>query len=99
MFDHIGLKVGNLAASVTFYRHTLASLGFELVSSGDGYAGFGPPGEAGFWLYEHRGATGPGTHVAFRAPSRAAVQSFHAAGLAAGALDNGGPGLRPDYSP
>ena len=36
-------------------------------------------------------------HVAFAAATRAAVDAFHAAGLAAGGRDNGGPGLRADY--
>jgi predicted lactoylglutathione lyase len=35
--------------------------------------------------------------VAFRAASRAAVDAFYRAGLAAGGLDNGPPGLRPQY--
>ena len=30
---------------------------------------------------------------------RAAVNAFHAAGLAAGGRDNGAPGLRPQYHP
>ena len=37
--------------------------------------------------------------MAFRAPDRAAVARFHAAGLAAGGQDNGMPGLRTDYAP
>ena len=98
MFDHIGIKVAKLPASIEFYRRTLAPLGLELLSSGEGYAGFGPPGTPGLWLHEHAGARGPGVHLAFRAKDRAAVQAFHAQGLAAGARDNGAPGLRPDYS-
>jgi predicted lactoylglutathione lyase len=35
--------------------------------------------------------------VAFSAASRAAVDAFHEAALAAGGRDNGGPGLRPQY--
>jgi predicted lactoylglutathione lyase len=38
-----------------------------------------------------------GTHVAFAASTRAAVKGFHAAGLAAGGSDNGGPALRASY--
>jgi catechol 2,3-dioxygenase-like lactoylglutathione lyase family enzyme len=98
MFDHVGLKVRDLAASVRFYRNTLVALGHELGSSGDGYAGFGPPGEPGLWLYAHEGSPAPGTHVAFRAPDRSAVQRFHAQGLTSGGRDNGAPGPRPDYS-
>lgn len=36
-------------------------------------------------------------HVAFRATSRAAVDAFYAAAIAAGGRDNGPPGLRPRY--
>ena len=48
-------------------------------------------------------ATGEGAIVAdrrhwcFRAPSRRAVDAFHAAGLANGGSDDGPPGLRPEY--
>jgi predicted lactoylglutathione lyase len=36
-------------------------------------------------------------HIAFRARSRAEVDAFHRAALAAGGSDNGGPGIRPQY--
>ena len=39
----------------------------------------------------------PDAHICFRAPNRAAVDAFHAAGLACGGCDLGGPGLRPNY--
>ena len=35
--------------------------------------------------------------MAFRAESRAAVDAFYTAALAAGGTDNGAPGLRPHY--
>lgn len=97
MFDHVGLKVSDLAASTSFYRAALEPLGLPLGSHGEGYAGFGPPGAAALWLHAHAGARGPGAHVALRAPSAAAVHAFHAAALAAGGRDNGPPGPRPDY--
>jgi catechol 2,3-dioxygenase-like lactoylglutathione lyase family enzyme len=97
MFDHIGLRVASLDASIAFYRQTLAPLGLELVASGDDYAGFGPRGAPLLWLHTVQGIQGRGCHLAFRASSTDAVNAFHAAGLAAGALDNGAPGLRPDY--
>ncbi|MCE5232478.1 MAG: VOC family protein [Mizugakiibacter sp.] len=99
MYDHIGLKVKDLAASVHFYTAALAGLGFGLCTQGDGYAGFGPPGEPALWLYAAKAAKGSGMHVAFRASSREAVDRFHAAGLEAGGGDNGAPGVRSDYSP
>jgi catechol 2,3-dioxygenase-like lactoylglutathione lyase family enzyme len=98
MFDHVGLKVSDLARSVHFYKSALGALGHELGSEGDGYAGLGPAGAPALWLYAHSGAVGPGTHLAFVARTRDAVARFHAQGLAAGGRDNGGPGVRKDYS-
>ena len=42
MYDHIGLKVSNLDASVRFYTAALAPLGHVLCSRDAGGAGFGP---------------------------------------------------------
>jgi catechol 2,3-dioxygenase-like lactoylglutathione lyase family enzyme len=83
MYDHIGLKVGNLDASVRFYTAVLAPLGYVLCSRDESGAGFGPKGEPALWLYSHKGLTGAGGHIAFRAPGR----------------DNGSAGPRADYSP
>lgn len=94
MFDHVGLRVKDVAASGRFYRALLAPLGHVADESG---TGFGPPGSPGLWLHAAQG--GSGCHLALRAPDRAAVDRFHAAGLAAGGRDNGAPGVRPDYGP
>ncbi len=99
MYDHIGLKVRDIDASVRFYRAALAPLGHVLGSHDASGASFGPPGEPAFWLYRAEDAGGPGVHVAFRAADRATVARFHAEGLSAGGRNNGGPGLRADYSP
>jgi catechol-2,3-dioxygenase len=104
MFDHLGLHVKDVAASVAFYKAVLAPLGAKVCSQDDSGAGLGPDGNAVLWLYAHKGAKGPnasrvGTHVAFVAPDRKAVEKFHAAGLKAGGVDNGPAGLRADYSP
>lgn len=100
MLDHIGLRVRDFDKAVAFYTAALAPLGIRAGSRGEGYAGFGPDAETTpLWLHPtgHAGATG--VHVCFRARSRAEVDAFHAAAMAAGAKDNGAPGIRADYSP
>ena len=98
MFDHVGIKVKNLAASLRFYDAALAPLGFERCSSSDEGAGYGPPGAPALWLYAAEPA-GAGVHIAFAAAERRAVDAFHRSGVANGGHDYGAPGLRPDYSP
>ena len=99
MYDHIGLKVKDLDASVRFYTAALAQLGFVLSSRDESSAGFGPSGAPALWLHLAKGPTGPGVHVAFRAAERQAVDRFHQSGLESGGRENGRPGLRTDYSP
>ncbi|MDP9139436.1 MAG: VOC family protein [Pseudomonadota bacterium] len=99
MYDHLGLKVKSLDASVRFYAAVLAPLGCELCTQDASSAGFGPRGEPSFWLYGSAREGGAGTHIAFRAQDREAVKRFHAAGLKAGGSNNGTAGVRADYSP
>jgi catechol 2,3-dioxygenase-like lactoylglutathione lyase family enzyme len=98
MYDHIGLKVKDIDASVRFYEAALGGLGHELCSRDDSTAGLGPKGEPSLWLYAAKRANGR-SHLAFRADDRAAVDRFYKAGIKAGGKDNGAPGVRTDYSP
>lgn len=98
MFDHMGVTVANLEASKAFYAAALAPLGIKLVADLKEWngAGFGKT-RPQFWL---GGGTSteakPRVHVAFSA-SRAQVDAFHAAAIAAGGKDNGAPGIRAHY--
>ena len=104
MLDHIGLKVSDLARARAFYAAALAPLGITpqkvvtLAMTAGTYegVGFGRGGHPDFWLSAGTPASGP-LHVAFTAEDRASVDAFHRAALAAGAADNGAPGLRPHY--
>jgi catechol 2,3-dioxygenase-like lactoylglutathione lyase family enzyme len=111
MIDHLGMPVSDLARATEFYSKALAPLGYGIVmqvsaeQTGHGAAvGFGAPGKAAdfqsgkpsFWIGEGE-RPGGHIHVAFVAPSRAAVDAFYRAALAAGGKDNGPPGLRPHY--
>jgi catechol 2,3-dioxygenase-like lactoylglutathione lyase family enzyme len=58
--------------------------------------GMGVPPRPDFWVNEGEPQK-PHVHVAFAAESRAMVDAFHAAALAAGGRDNGGPGPREQY--
>jgi catechol 2,3-dioxygenase-like lactoylglutathione lyase family enzyme len=100
MYDHIGLSVKDLDASVRFYGAALAALGYVLCSRDDTSAGFGPPNEPALWLYRAaKSGEASRSHVAFRAADRQAVKRFYQDGLKAGGHDNGAPALRADYSP
>jgi len=95
MYDHIELKVKDLANSAAFYEAVLKPLGAKLRYDDPAMKGFGAKTTS---LYLAQG-TGKGIHLALAAPSRAAVDRFHETGLKAGGKDNGKPGIRADYSP
>jgi catechol 2,3-dioxygenase-like lactoylglutathione lyase family enzyme len=100
MIDHVSIPVRDLAASAAMYERMLAALGHaKLVARAD-TVGFGKAYPE-FWL-NHRPAMAmadDGLHICLRARSREAVDAFHAAALNAGAVDDGAPDLRPQYSP
>jgi catechol 2,3-dioxygenase-like lactoylglutathione lyase family enzyme len=97
ILDHLTLHVADHERSKQFYLRALAPLGIGIVVEFGRVAGFGREGKGEFWLAE--GPPPPPLHIAFAAATRAEVDAFHAAALAAGAKDNGAPGIRAIYHP
>jgi len=98
MFDHLTLTVRDIARSKAFYMRALAPLGCAVQMEFEQFCGIGPKGKPAFWLKPGEVPTTP-MHLAFRAGDRPSVDAFYAAAIAAGATDNGPPGLRTDYHP
>jgi len=103
--DHTSLSVSDFAAARAFYSAALKPLGISVLRdfpksmTGDfDIAGLGSNGKPFFWL-AGAGKTTPKVHIAFAANSRAEVDAFHAAAIAAGGEDNGPPGIRAQYHP
>ena len=102
MIDHASLPVRDYERSKRFYTQALAAIGYKLVRevpadknpTGLAACGFGAE-RPEFWIAES--ATAPHLHLAFGAGTRALVDAFYAAALAAGGQDNGAPGPRPQY--
>lgn len=105
--SHIGIPVSDIAKSKTFYQAALKPLGLEITmevgpeqTASKGTAiGFGEPGTNGlFWIGDNE-RVGEGVHVAFDTDSHDQVNAFYDAAMAAGGVDNGRPGPRPNYGP
>lgn len=102
MLHHLSFGVRDLALAGAFYDAALGALGFRRVFDGPESIGYGLVDNQDQLLLNlepEARAPGPGFHLAFDAPTRAAVDAFHAQALRVGGRDNGAPGLRPDYGP
>ena len=92
LIDHIHLRASDLEASRRFYRAALEAVGFTDIREGADWFSADE-----LWIDKADGPTSR-VHLAFQAASRDMVDRFHAAALAAGGRDNGGPGER-SYHP
>ncbi|MGH6894495.1 MAG: VOC family protein [Dongiaceae bacterium] len=103
MLGHLSFGVADLVKAAAFYDGVLATLGYARVWSDADAVGYGEPGKGDkLALFARPGlasAPGPGFHLAFTAPSRAAVDAFHATAIRLGGSDHGVPGTRLHYGP
>jgi catechol 2,3-dioxygenase-like lactoylglutathione lyase family enzyme len=94
--DHLWFRTRDVAAAKAFYDTIAPVVGLTLVHDGAdrvSYRSFG----GSFSFVDDGGEPTERVHVAFKAPDEETVQRFHAAAVAAGYRDNGGPGLRTQY--
>jgi catechol 2,3-dioxygenase-like lactoylglutathione lyase family enzyme len=106
MILYVTLGSQDVEIASRFYDAALAPLGYSRSADPDaGWAGWGPDYDDGvsIWIcppFNGQSPTpGNGAMVAFRANSAAQVRAFHAAAIAHGGMDEGAPGVRPDYEP
>jgi catechol 2,3-dioxygenase-like lactoylglutathione lyase family enzyme len=105
VFDHLSIGVEDLDRAAAFYDAALAAIGYVRLSQNARSVCYGPAGfegEAPFAILAsgpEAKPPGPGFHLAFVAPTRDAVDRFHAAALGAGGVDEGPPGIRENYDP
>jgi catechol 2,3-dioxygenase-like lactoylglutathione lyase family enzyme len=105
IISHITLGTNDYEIAVAFYDPTLKPLGFSRVPKALGkpplYAIDGQmPHLYLYKPYNNEAATwGNGTHIAFQANTRDAVNAFYDAALANGGSDEGVPGVRDEYGP
>lgn len=105
MLDHVSITVSDLGRARRFYDAVMATLEAPRVSAGPQSIGYGRRNDARDWAGSYVSIILGGSiaadrrHWCFKAPSRAAVDRFHAEALAAGGRDDGCPGVRAAYHP
>ncbi|MFV8817577.1 VOC family protein [Haliea sp. E17] len=103
MFSHIVLGSDDIPATRKFYDAALAPLGHAAGSETPDGSRLVYYAQTGILMITRPLNGEPATYanggtVGFAAPDPAAVDAFHAAGLAAGGTDEGAPGSRPAIS-
>ncbi|SEQ27637.1 Catechol 2,3-dioxygenase [Devosia sp. YR412] len=105
MLDHTGIVVTDLAKARRFYDAIAKALGLGTTTNSDESFLFGKSAEEpipylwigtlrpSYWVEGSRAGINQ-MHVAFVAESKAMVDEFHRAAIAAGGVDHGKPGPR-----
>lgn len=100
ILSHVSVGTNDFDRAVAFYDQVLAALGCRRVLEHPGQMAYGRAYPE-FWVQvpaDGASATlGNGVHFGFQAQSKAQVDAFHRAALAAGGRDAGAPGPRAEY--
>jgi catechol 2,3-dioxygenase-like lactoylglutathione lyase family enzyme len=100
LLSHISVGTNDFERATAFYDAVMPTLGARRIEAFPGAVAYGKAFPE-FWVQTPLdgapASIGNGTHFGFIAESRQAVDAFHAAALAAGGIDEGAPGPRPQY--
>lgn len=100
IISHVSIGTNQFDRAVAFYDQVLPTLGCKRMMEYLGAIAYGKQFPE-FWVQTpldgQSASVGNGTHIGFIAPSKEAVHAFYDAALAAGGVDDGAPGPRPDY--
>jgi catechol 2,3-dioxygenase-like lactoylglutathione lyase family enzyme len=107
MLSHVYVGTNDFEPALAFYSALLPELGWALkfVERDRPWAGWKPADQdrplflVGAPYDGAAASAGNGQMIALLAPSRQAVDAFHARALSLGARCEGPPGLRPEYHP
>ena len=96
--DHLWIRVRELQASRRFYATIAPHAGLRLTHDEPDCVQLSGPDGSFSLVHDERPLT-EHVHLAFPAREDTTVRAFHAAAIAAGYTDNGGPGERTVYHP
>lgn len=105
VLSHITLGTNDKPRAARFYDTVLGTIGWvRLPKPPEKPLAYEKNGQSPtLYIYapdDGRPATwGNGTHIAFKAETRGAVDAFHAEALRLGGMSEGASGLRPNYGP
>lgn len=100
ILSHVSIGTNQFEKAVAFYDAVMPILGCRKVEDYPGVVAYGKVFPEFFVQMPHNGepaSVGNGYHVSFMASSKAMVDAFYQAAIAAGATDDGAPGARPAY--
>lgn len=102
MLHHVSIGTNDLDRARAFYDAVMPAIGLKLLKHSERIVAYGLT-ETIFSVEKpadgRSASVGNGTHVAFHAGHRSAVDDFHRQGLRHGGTDEGRPGLRDHYDP
>jgi catechol 2,3-dioxygenase-like lactoylglutathione lyase family enzyme len=97
--DHLWLRTQDVAAARRFYANIAPVVGIRLAVNEPDQASFRFADRSGGFTFVTGDDPTHSVHLAFGVDDVEAVRRFHETSTAAGYVDNGPPGERPEYHP